>query len=249
MPINRHWPPLAKPPQLGTTDVHAWVVPLDVTPQACEGLLATLAPDERQRACEFRFDAPRRRYVIARSALRRLLGDYLDAEPASIHLTVDQNQKPHLASQHAAADLHFNVSHSGDLAVIGVSLGCEVGVDVEQLRDVGHLEQIARRFFHPSETNAVLSAADSARNLAFLRCWTGKEAILKALGTGIVGNLPDFQVPIDNGWQGWVECSSGMPHESRSRCWLEQLTPHHDYVAAIACVESKRLVRSYTFSM
>jgi 4'-phosphopantetheinyl transferase len=249
MPTNRHWPPLAKPPQLGTNDVHAWAVPLDVSQQACEGLLATLVPDERQRASEFRFEDPRRRYVIARGTLRRLLGEYLHVEPTSIELTFDENQKPHLASQHATADLHFNVSHSGDLAVIGFALGCEVGIDVEQLRDVGHLEQIARRFFHPSETNAVLSTAESARNLAFLRCWTGKEAILKALGTGIVGNLAGFQVSIDDGWQGWVDCSAGLADGRRSRCWFEQLTPCDGHVAAIACVESKRVVRSYTFAI
>ena len=119
MPTNRPWPPLAKPPQLGTDDVHAWAVPLDVPKQTYEGLLATLAPDERQRASEFRFDDPRRRYVIARGTLRRLLGEYLHAEPTSIELTIDQNKKPRLASQHATANLHFNVSHSGDLAVIG----------------------------------------------------------------------------------------------------------------------------------
>src|SRR5205809_4761776 len=78
MPTNRHWPPLAKPPQLGTGDVHAWAVPLDVSQHAYDGLLATLAPNERVRADKFHFDDPRRRYVIARGTLRRLLGDYLD---------------------------------------------------------------------------------------------------------------------------------------------------------------------------
>jgi 4'-phosphopantetheinyl transferase len=165
-----------------------------------------------------------------------------------IELTVDRNQKPRLSGVHAMSDLRFNVSHSGELAVIAFALGCEVGIDVEQLRDVGRLEQIARRFFHPSETSAVLSTPEPARNLAFLRCWTGKESILKALGTGIVGNLADFQVPVGDDWQGWVECSAG-PDGHRSRCWLEQLTPCHQYVAAIACVESKRLLRRYTFEM
>ena len=122
MPTNRHWPPLAKPPQLGTDDVHAWAVSLDVPEHAYAGLLATLAPDERHRASEYRFDDPRRRYVVARGTLRRLLGEYLDSDPTSIELTIDQNKKPHLASQYAAADLHFNVSHSGDLAMIGFAL-------------------------------------------------------------------------------------------------------------------------------
>ena len=142
MPTNRHWPPLAKPPQLGTDDVHAWAVPLDVSQHAYGGLLATLAPNEIVRASKFYFDDPRRRYVIARGTLRRLLGDYLNLQPTAIELAVDSNQKPHLAGKNAESGLQFNVSHSGDLAVIAFALGCEVGIDVEQLRDVGHLEQI-----------------------------------------------------------------------------------------------------------
>jgi 4'-phosphopantetheinyl transferase len=248
MPTTCHWPLLAIPPALATDDVHVWAVPLDVHEQAYKSLLATLASDERERASEFRFDDPRRRYVIARGTLRKLLGAYMQLPPTLINLTIDGNQKPHLASKHAAADLHFNVSHTGNLALIAVARGCEVGIDVEQLREVGHLEQIARRFFHPSETSAVLSTLESARNLAFLRCWTGKEAILKALGTGIVGNLAGFQVPISDDWQGWIECSACVLHGRQSRCWLEQLTPHDDYVAAIACVESKRLIRNYVFA-
>jgi 4'-phosphopantetheinyl transferase len=249
MTTNRHWLPLAVPPELAADDVHAWVVPLDVSQQAYDDLFGTLAPDERKRAIDFRFDEPRRRYVIARGALRRLLGTYLHVHPTEVGLSTDGNQKPHLAVKHAAPDLHFNVSHSGDLAVIALALGCEVGIDVEQLRNVGHLEQIARRFFHPLESNAVLSTPVSDRNLAFLRCWTAKESILKAWGTGIVGNLAGFQVPIENDWKGWVECSAGFRDEHRSRCWLEQLTPCDNYVGAIACVESKPVVRTYTFAM
>jgi 4'-phosphopantetheinyl transferase len=249
MPTNRHWPPLAKPPELAMNEVHAWAVQLDVSQQAYEKLCATLTSDERERASDYRFDEPRRRFVVARGTLRKLLSKYLDGEPSKIELTFDGNRKPHLAQQQAVSGLHFNVSHSGDLAVIGLALGCEVGVDIEQLRDVGHLEQIARRFFHPAETIAMLAAPETARNLEFLRCWTGKESILKALGTGIVGNLGDFQVPLDEDWQGWVECSASLPYRRRTRCWLEQLAPCSGYVAAIACVESKRLVRSFTFAM
>jgi 4'-phosphopantetheinyl transferase len=249
MPTNRDWPPLAEPIELAADDAHVWAVPLDVSQRAYEDFVPTLASDERARANDFRFEAPKRRYVVARSALRRLLGQYLDEQPTAVELAADQNQKPQLAGKHAATGLRFNVSHSGNLALIAVATGCEVGIDVEQLREVGHLEQIARRFFHPLETAAVLAAPEATRSLAFLRCWTGKESVLKALGTGIVGNLADFQVPIRDDRHGWVKCSTGASDGRRSRCWLEQLTPCNGYVAAIACVESKRLVRSYSFTV
>ena len=249
MPVNLHWPPTAQPPELTTHAAHVWAVPLDVSQRTYDGLLATLAPDEQTRANEFRFDEPRRRYVVARGALRRLLGQYLDVAPPDIALTADEHRKPHVAEKHAASTVQFNVSHSGELAVIGFATGCKVGVDVEQLRDVHQLEQIARRFFHPSETNAVLAAPEPSRNLNFLRCWTGKEAVLKAVGTGILANLAGFQVPVEECRQGWIECATSETAEKNNRCWLEQLNPCNGYVAAIACVEANRSVNTYAFTM
>src|SRR4051794_36608961 len=84
MPTNRHWPPLAQPPALAADDVHAWTVPLDVPKQEYDEILATLATDECERASEFRFDDPRRRFVVARGALRCLLGAYLRIAPTEI---------------------------------------------------------------------------------------------------------------------------------------------------------------------
>src|SRR5690348_1383971 len=181
MPDNLHWPTTAQPPGLTTHAAHVWAVPLDVSQRTYDGLLATLALDEQARASAFHFDEPRRRYVVARGALRRLLSGYLKVPPQEIALAADDNRKPHLAEKYAASALHFNVSHSGEIAVIGFAHDCKIGVDIEQLRDVHQLEQIARRFFHPSETSDVLATPERSRNLAFLRCWTGKEAVLKAV--------------------------------------------------------------------
>jgi 4'-phosphopantetheinyl transferase len=246
MPNNPQWPPLAQPPKLAPDEVHVWAVPLDVSQRMYDTLLATLSLDERARAAAYRFDEPRRRYVIARGALRELLGKYLSESTAAIELTVDGNQKPRLASKYASNDLHFNVSHSGELAIVAFAVGCEVGVDVEALREVSYLEKIAHKFFHPAETREVLSAPSDLRNVAFLRCWTGKEAVLKALGKGIVADLASFRVPVEVNAGGWIEYREN-PSRS-SRCWLEQLHPCDNYLAAVACVESERAVRAYTFA-
>src|SRR5262249_27786909 len=127
MPTKLHWPPLAKPPELAPDEAHAWAVQLDVSQRTYDGLLAALALNERARADAYRFEEPRRRYVVARGALRSLLGGYLGERPSAIELTLDQNQKPRLAGKYASNDLHFNVSHSGNLALLGFAVGCEVG--------------------------------------------------------------------------------------------------------------------------
>ncbi len=247
MPTNRPWPPLANPPKLVTGDVHAWVVPLDVSQQDYERLVATLSPDERQRASEFRLEEPRRRFAVARGTLRRLLSGYMNASPTGIEFKVEGNQKPRLAEKHDATNLRFNVSHSGSLALIGVALGCELGIDIERIRNIKNMEQLARRYFHPNEIDDLLTISTADRNDAFLQCWTAKEAILKAIGLGIQGDLASFAVPLDNNWQGWIECIANRATGQRSRCWLERLTPRNDYVAAIACVESERNVQKFTF--
>src|SRR5690348_7173992 len=122
MPNNLHWPPMALPPKLASDEVHVWSVALDVSQRTYDRLLATLALDEQARAASYRFPEPRRRYVVARSALRELLGQYLDKSAPAIELTVDQNQKPRLTSKYASSGLHFNVSHSGDLALIAFAV-------------------------------------------------------------------------------------------------------------------------------
>jgi 4'-phosphopantetheinyl transferase len=180
--------------------------------------------------------------VIARAALRHLLGGYLDLEPARIEFALGANQKPVLSGPHAASGLQFNVSHSGEMALIAIAKNCDVGVDIEQVRAVGHLEDIAKKFFHPTETEAIFAMPAQTRHPAFLRCWTAKEAVLKALGKGITGSLSDFEISIDRHWQGWIECGG-------SRWWVQRLTFGEDYVGAVACVESKRSVRCWTFTI
>ena len=247
--MNSDWSNNAGKTGLAAHEAHAWAIPLIVSQNGWDDLWATLAPAERGKANDFRFEDPRRRFVIARGALRRLLGAYLGVPPADVELTSDPNGKPHLASGHDVTDLRFNVSHSGDLALVAIAAGCEIGIDVERVHKVGQMEQIARRFFHPAEAEAVLATPEAERNAAFLRCWTAKEAILKAIGTGITGSLANIQVPIGNSWQGWIELPGNLSTNETSRCWLQQLTPQDEYLAAIACVESQRLIRCFTTSL
>jgi 4'-phosphopantetheinyl transferase len=239
MLTNSDWPIYDGLPTLDD-EVHVWAVPLATRQAGVDQLSQVLSSNERKRAAEFRVDDARRRFVIARAALRHLLGAYLGIPPGEIGLTSRTNEKPILAVTNIANDLQFNLSHSGELALIAVANGCEVGIDVEQVRAVGHLEQISKRFFHPAESEAVFRTAAKNRNIAFLRCWTAKEAILKAVGTGITGSLADFRVPIDEHRQSWIECGG-------TRFWVQPLVPSEHYVGAVACVESERPIRCWTF--
>jgi 4'-phosphopantetheinyl transferase len=217
--------------------------PLDTTARQA------LSADERSCADEFRIEDARTRFVLTRGTLRAILGRYLNAAPNDVAFEFETYTKPRLApSSKTTIDLRFNVSHSGELAVIAVTTGCEVGVDVEQLRPVKQMEEIALRYFHRLEIDGVMATKKKDRPAAFFRCWTAKEALLKAIGSGITAQLDAFEVPLDEAFEGWVDLSRLWKGEGHSQCWLERLTPAPKYIAAIAFVSSHRSVRTFTFA-
>jgi 4'-phosphopantetheinyl transferase len=241
------WPFRAEPPVLEADETHVWAVRLNIADDEHDGCRASLSADESQRAAEFQVDGPRRQYIVTRAALRTLLGKYLDQRPESICFRIGPQGKPQLVGEEAAAELKFNVSHSGDLALIVVTLGAEVGVDVEQVRNVSHLEQIAKRYFHPEEAAEVLSAQPAARGQAFFRCWTAKEAVLKAVGSGLSGRLDTFRVPTTEHEPCWIDLHDAQLSNA-SRCWLQQLAPCEGYSGATADVDVVRRARCYAYS-
>lgn len=150
-------------------DVRLWRVDLDALP--CDD-----APDdcERQRAARFVRQDDGQRYLASHAALRRLLG----ARQACV---TGAYGKPALASPPP----HFNMSRRGRVAVIGVSSTHEIGVDVEPLQATADAMQLAQLHFTARERDAVAQERGTARDRAFLRCWTRKEACMKATGCGL----------------------------------------------------------------
>lgn len=160
-------------------------VPLDLPADEVAPLARLLSPDERERAGRFVFERDRRRYTVARGTLRRLLGERIGADPGAIVFRYGANGKPSID-----APLHFNVSHSGELAFYAFSEDGPLGCDLEQVRPLPDLAAIVSRWFAPAECELILHAAD--REDLFYRYWTLKEAVLKGLGTGITLLSCDF---------------------------------------------------------
>jgi 4'-phosphopantetheinyl transferase len=245
--ITLHWRAATPPLPLSDDEAHVWAVPICEHDTTAEQRWECLSNDERMRAEQFRLEAPRRRFIIARAALRRLLGAYLDLPAAEISLAYNPRGKPLLGDQSAGGSLRFNLAHTHELAVVGVTRGCDVGVDVERLREVSHLESIARRYFHPAEVSEVLEAPAESRNEAFLRCWTAKEAVFKAIGTGLTDSLAAFCVPVANLNGVWVDMPI-LAAATPQQCWLEQLSPSENSIAAVAFVGERRSVSCVTLS-
>jgi 4'-phosphopantetheinyl transferase len=251
--MNSIWPATKFHPPIAPNEAHVWSAPLGVWVAQLNSLESILSAEERHRANALRLIAPRQRFVIARAALRTLLGRYLDISPTDVPIDFDPNKKPRLAAAENASDLRFNVTHSGGLALMAITRGCEIGVDLEQLRGVQHAAQIAQRYFHPAEIEAILAAPPAERDRTFLRCWTLKEAVLKAVGIGITGSLAGFHVPMHTP-EGPVEQSAAridVPVSSSGKytqCWLRRLSVDDDYAAAVAFVGADRDIRCFTFA-
>jgi 4'-phosphopantetheinyl transferase len=177
--------------------IDVWRVCLD-SPELSKGDgCELLAPDEVARASRFHFEDDRRRFVKCRVALRRLLGRYLATSPAEIRFQYENHGKPEIAHPQDSRGLRFNVSNSGGWALIAVGSGSAIGVDIEKIRPLPDLLDIARRFFSVREVQAILAFSEDKRQEAFFACWTRKEAFLKATGMGLSYPLSGFSVSVD----------------------------------------------------
>ncbi len=171
-----------------------WRINLNVSEVRLMALHAMLSADEQVRAARYRFDEPRRQFVVCRGTLREILGAQLGVAPEAVALTQNAHGKPALTSGLAAGDLRFNVAHSAGLALIAMSYGHEVGVDVEQVRPVENLAALVREHFSPAEQAEFHALPAAEQQRAFFTGWVRKEAYMKARGLGFALPLAAFDV-------------------------------------------------------
>ncbi len=202
-------------------EIEVVVTRLDETPEAVAALAQSLCAQERQRAARLRFERDRRRFIVARARLRELLAARLGVRPASVQLACEPNGKPALAQHAAQAHWRFNVSHCDEVAVYALSRRREVGIDVEAIRSLPGADAIAAQCFTPRESEAYRRLAPRDKPLAFFRCWTRKEAFVKALGVGLSLRLDELDV-----------CAGRVGENGAWR--LESFSPLPGFIAALA---------------
>ena len=193
-----------------------------------------LSADERERARRFRRATDRESFVIARGLLRILLGCYLGSRPGTLRFQYSANGKPELCDEHRRNGLQFNLSHSGEVIAIAFALKRRVGVDVEQVQDDSFHESVAEKFFSTAESATLLALPHSERLQAFYKCWTRKEAYLKAVGSGISSALDGLDdISFEGGrTSGFVQ---NRTEKGGMECWqVRDLDLQPGYAAALA---------------
>lgn len=155
-----------------------------------------LSDDERARAARFHLAPDRARFVACRIALRNILAKALGVQPAGVQFAFGAHGKPEIARDHNQGDWRFNLSHSGDIALVAVTQGRPIGIDVEVLRPLPRQMMEILPSLSLAEQYALQLVGAPARATAFLRCWTRKEAVIKAIGAGLTMDLASFTVSI-----------------------------------------------------
>jgi 4'-phosphopantetheinyl transferase len=214
-------------------EVHVWRATLDQSPPKIQGFLHTLAPDEQARASRFYFAKDREHFIVARGVLRAVLGCYLHRAPEELTFCYGDHGKPGVAQQSDADAIRFNVSHSHGLALYAVTRGRHVGIDIEHIRFDLAVAEIAERFFSRREVAMLLALPTEVQRQAFFRCWTRKEAYIKALGEGLSLPLDQFDLPPAAGEPDTAFGAQRDPSDA-TRWSLQELAPASGYAASLA---------------
>lgn len=220
-------PPDKNPPE---RTIQVWQIDLADWRPHLDHLNRVLSADERRRADRYVFAKHAHRYTVVHGVLRWLLGGMLDVPPWAVRIVQPDQGKPHIVEADGRpSSLRFNLSDSGNVAMIAVARLREVGVDVEQIRPLRYLE-LAERFFAAEEARDLRSLPEEAVVDAFFSCWTRKEAYLKAIGTGLLTPLHSFAVSLRPDEPACLRCAPGR---DQGKWALYDLDPGNGYAAAL----------------
>ena len=186
--------------------IEVWKIPLDIADDVSSAFAAGLDDVERERAGRFRFPLHRRRFVARRAVMRLILGRYLGIRASEVRYDLADHGKPMLSrrtldlaerTNAGAPDpeaFRFNLSHSHELALLAIGTDHDLGIDIE--KHVGRRADrgVAERFFTDKEVSALEALAGPRYIEGFFKCWTSKEAFVKALGCGLSVDLGRFEV-------------------------------------------------------
>lgn len=215
--------------QLERKDVHVWLAWIDESASNIERYIKFLPPHEVAQAERFQGVPNRHRYIVTRGLLRAILSRYLQTKPECLRFFSNEHGKPFLAFPGGAQAVNFNLSHSSELALFAIThQERRIGVDLERIRTIVSVDQIAEKFFSSAECAAFEIMPEPLKSQSFLRSWTRMEAYIKALGMDLTAASKDNRIPLPGKIPGQErEHMEEFPWSIN--CW----EPAPEYVAAV----------------
>ncbi len=221
-------------PSLLHGQVHIWQADLDLKSDHRDILWWPLLSErEKSRAVRFHFELDRNRYIVAHGTLRQLLGRYLNIQAQKVHFKYGDYGKPELDAVHADNEITFNMSHSNGIALYAFARRSLIGVDIERIKEVPDMDAVAGQFFSAKETDNFNKLGQAEKIRAFYRCWTVKEAFVKAIGHGLHFPMDSIDVCIDPDKSARLIQVGGDAKEA-SQWWIQELKFGNGMAAAFA---------------
>ncbi len=236
------WQTTPRDLEISSTHVDVWLTSTDPGEEQVQKYKKLLSATEIARADKFVPGHKRREYIITRGVLKQVLSRVTGLDASGLDFSYGDHGKPYLDINRAGKNIAFNVSHSHGMALVAITLGGRLGVDVEKIRPELDWLDLAERYFSASEYQALSKCPNDSSLMSFFTCWTRKEAFVKAVGDGIARGLSEFDVSIDPDesagllnirWQG----------EDAAEWSIKNIPIHGDYVAALAVDRPDCLVR------
>jgi 4'-phosphopantetheinyl transferase len=229
------WTEPSSPPTLNPQDVHVWRIDITAFESKQTRLLARLSADEQQRAERMRIEEKKLQYIVGRAALRNILASYLDTTYDKISFDYGPQKKPTIANQDSRPPdqrIEFNLSHSGKIVLIALTRNKPIGIDIEYKETDRADEKIAQRYFSSEECRALSKLEAADRIDGFYRCWTSKEAFVKALGDGLTFPLDAFDVALTDQQRRILAIRNA---QEKPEAWsLKAFDAEHEYEATCA---------------
>lgn len=183
-------------PILHADEVHVWCADLLLSESQIALLQSWLSKDERERGERFHFPRDRSFFIASHGILRSILSRYISSSPDQLQFSYNAYGKPELTTRDEQG-LSFTLSHTNRRAIYAVTLRRKIGIDIEQIRSDFDCLALAKNFFAAGEIEALSSLPADQQPDAFFRCWTRKEAYVKAVGQGLSLALDSFEVSLD----------------------------------------------------
>ncbi|OLS20004.1 MAG: 4'-phosphopantetheinyl transferase psf-1 [Candidatus Heimdallarchaeota archaeon LC_3] len=219
-------------------EIHIWIISLSNQILSHEDLKRILSYSELKKIDDFNIISEGERYLYYRGILRIILSKYINIDPENIIISVNERGKPFIKN----SELKFNISHKNDLAVIALGINCEVGVDIEYLRNEIDYYKLIKRFFSREEKEKFNNLRPLNQKELFFRIWTMKEAIVKALGLDNVNFFSEFSIKFS---ENEILGFEFQEEYLKKNWWFQNRILLNEYVCSVVTTNVKKKIKYF----